>query len=384
MYIRIATKVNDRGSCVATHGKWPIRRRFLWVALGLFCLSGEPALATTDAQLREAIAKGVEGLERTQVANGEFQTYNCDATLTQCLAESSPWVTTFVVYSLSFVDDPRVPRIVARAAEFLRSRMEDQGLWRFWSRGDPWEAEVGPDVDDTACASQVLFRQGIPFPDNRAALLQLQDPSGRFYTWVDPANMSKTVRDLVERLKGERGYPAGTLNDVDCIANADALLYFADRGQEPHGVCTYVNQNVAEDRIPACSLYGPSRYVTFYTIVRAYEVGARCLAPSVPLIRRHLLEEQHSDGSWGDDADTACALASLMALGYRGRRLDRGISHLLTQQHADGSWGRKRFIELFHASDAVAAGFALESLAKYVRIRESRRFRWSRWTTGWR
>lgn len=326
-----------------------------------------PALGTqTTEKIRSAIHRGTAYLETVQLPTGGFPGENCWPDMSNCRAERSVYYATFVVYSLGVVDHPAVRSLTSRALTYIVNQMEPIGLWRFFDRDDPNHDQAGPDFDDSTLAPGVLTMHQVPVPDNLETLFGRRNAQGAFYSWVDPASIAPESRQLIDELKRLRHIPLDDLNDVDCGCNANVLWYLALKGRQAPEACDYLNGRVAARDVPHCSIYYPSPMTVFYMMTRAYREGASCLASSAEGIRQWLLELQQPDGSWGSDLETACAVASLLHLGYRGAPLDHGVNAILKQQQANGSWRRSRLFEPYHASAAVSTAVSLEALARYL------------------
>ena len=93
----------------------------------------------TAELVNRSISQGVEFLARNQLAHGEFKTllapgkhfhgdkyaFMIEST---SIFDSSPFITSLVVYSISHVQNAKVPQMVERALSFLQSEIEHGGL----------------------------------------------------------------------------------------------------------------------------------------------------------------------------------------------------------------------------------------------------------------
>ncbi len=119
-------------------------------------------------------------LEDNQLPNGEFPTYRTtiqqDSLFTKY--ESSSYITTFILYSLQFVEDSRAEWIIDEGVNYVQNEMDYPGVWRFYNKnrddiyhnGKVYEVSpqtLRPDLDDTAVASFCLKQNGaLPLPEN--------------------------------------------------------------------------------------------------------------------------------------------------------------------------------------------------------------------------
>ena len=307
-----------------------------------------------ETVLAQAIARGVKFLAKAQRPSGEFTIDVCQPWSFGlfCASQGGVWITASIVYSLDAVDDPARVAIQRNALAFLQRAMVRPGVWHFWSADGPFHRTISPDTDSSAWCAFVLRRHGVEVPDNLAQLLRFRDEEGRFYTWLDPGGITPGSWRLIQRLRQAKGHPAALANDLDCVVNVNTVASFAQHGEVLQGAYRYLNTVVERGDVPRCWLYGTSAALVYYMYARAYELGATALAPSLPLIRQRLLERQTPDGSWGDDAEQAAAVISLLIMGERGPVVERGIERLVRRQRSNGSWRRTKFIDLAPAADS--------------------------------
>ena len=112
----------------------------------------------------------------------------CDGA-SHCYLDSTPFITTFVLSSISGIKTPQSDRMRERGIAFLQTEMLPGGIWRFWTFRAPYAPILQPDLDDTVTAADVLLADGkLPF-DNREIIRRNMDSRGRFLTWL-PADPS--------------------------------------------------------------------------------------------------------------------------------------------------------------------------------------------------
>ena len=70
-------------------------------------------------------------MSRNQLPYGEFKSYMSpdDEMQEECVFDSSPFVTSLILYSLGFVEGPKVAEMKAKVLEFLKNEMEFPGIW---------------------------------------------------------------------------------------------------------------------------------------------------------------------------------------------------------------------------------------------------------------
>jgi len=338
-------------------------RLWVWLA-ALLVLSGCLSRETGDTKassaehvtvaaddIDSAMDRGLDFLQESQLGYGEFRTYACwDALMRECSVDSSQFVTTFVVYSLTGFDESEARVMSDKALVYISKQEEPGGVWRYYSFRNSNNHVLKPDVDDTSAASFLMKRSGIGFGDNRGLIEANRNGRGVFYTWLGE--------------EPER-------NNVDCAVNANVLFYF---GRDDPDVCAYINDAIISG--DNCSVYYPGRLSLFYMVSRALKNNVTCFDRSRDAIIRTTLAQRMVDGSFGGDLETALALNVLLDLGYNGEEVDLGVKNLVERQATDGSWRRGVFfIDSDHASSSaptryfgseeLTTGFAIEALKKY-------------------
>ncbi|HLC99386.1 MAG TPA: hypothetical protein VJC11_00295, partial [Patescibacteria group bacterium] len=231
------------------------------------------------------------------------------------------------------------------ALQFLLRAQDKNGLWRYWTSQNPrgrQSVKIDPDVDDLAVISSVLDLYGIKNDNARFFIDQNQNTDGLFWTWIT---------------QDEK-------NDVDCVVNANVLLYLK---QNDERVCSYINKSLQESS--SCSPYYPNAFALPYAATRAQKNGITCFQESQQIVVSQILKEQRPDGSFGDSFSTALALNTLLNVQYGGPELFRAAKHLITAQRPNGSWDRSPFFTgygLYFGSEELTTALALEGLRQIV------------------
>lgn len=296
-------------------------------------------------QLEHAISAGIDFLYQNQLPYGEFKTYACsdEEMTTDCYFDSSPFATTFVLYSTSFVDDPRVKDMKGKAISFFLDEMDSRGLWKYWtSRND---RNINPDLDDTSCISHILLKNEIPFKSNLDVILANRNNQGIFYTWVRDPHRE---------------------NDIDCVVNANVLLYLGEN-EDTKKTCGYLNDIILYNQENSCSLYYPDRLSLYYMLSRTNFNGISCLNTSRDLIVERVISMQKDDGSFGNELSTALAVNTLLNFDYHGPNVLEAIEYILGTQAEDGSWPRAVFYlgPAYYGSEELTTAISIEALARY-------------------
>ncbi|MFQ5831061.1 MAG: hypothetical protein ACE5JD_18215, partial [Candidatus Methylomirabilia bacterium] len=307
---------------------------------------------------------------------GEFKTCaSSDPALLEDVAfDSSPFVTALVVHCLDAVSGREADETRSKAIGFLESEMEPPGLWRYWSSRNEKHRSLPPDLDDTCCASYVLRRHETPLPPHRELILANRDSRGVFFTWVVPrSSLDPDLRAVVDRLTDPSALVdlvlSGGVNDIDCVVNANVLLYLGD-SEATRAASEYLVDTVLEAKESGCSLYYPDPLTFYYMLSRAYYAGARSLGPAVGPVRDRVRAMRQGDGSYGDAMNTALALCTLLHLGGPRPEMDQAFHSLIREQSEQGSWPRRALYRdqvSYYGSEELTTALCVEALATYLK-----------------
>ena len=302
---------------------------------------------TSSERLGPAVLRGLRFLHASQRPYGEFRTYASPSIdLSVAFSDSSVFVTTFVLYSITGIDSTCRKAMANKAIAFLREEMRGPGLFQYYTSKNV--QSIGFDLDDTACASAVL-RHGHSFLDdghNVGYFLENRDEAGRFYTWLGGAAVE---------------------NDIDSIVNANVVLYLGDR-DETRGAVRYLIDTIESGCESASYRYYLDDMTLYYAVSRAFAHGASSLRGTRETTIEKVLQRSKDDGSFGDDLVTACAVCSLTNFGYDGvRRLREAARYLEGRQRADGSWRRVAMFRqpaMYYGSEELTTALCLEALTQ--------------------
>src|SRR5207244_1566489 len=141
---------------------------------------------------------------------------------------------------------------------------------------------IPPDIDDTCCVSFLLAKHGHRVPSNHAVILANRDPRKLFYTWFIPRwPMPRSVdywRVALPQAIAFRRFVTffrttyASLHDVDCVVNANALLYLGESA-ELQPVVDYLIESVRAGREGACDKWYQRPFALYYALSRAYFNG---------------------------------------------------------------------------------------------------------------
>ncbi|HEX2094155.1 MAG TPA: hypothetical protein VHG28_17255 [Longimicrobiaceae bacterium] len=340
-------------------------------------------------RLDASIELGLDFLDRAQLASGEFRVFmSTDHSFHKDrVADSTPFATALVAYSLGFAGSARASRMLERAARFLRAEMEGPGAWRYWTKQHRYHSTIPPDLDDITCASCVLRRQGVAFPPNRELILANRDRRGLFYTWVVPRwplprNLDFWRVALRHWANPVKAYYFWRLNesapsDVDGVVNANVLFYLGD-GEAAGPVADYLMDIARSGREDACDKWHLNRYTFYYAVSRCFHAGISGLGAIREAAVRRIVEGAREDGAIGGSAlDTALAACALLYWGSSPPELERALRFLLAAQGPSGEWpavamyygGPRKYYGW--GSEELTTGFCIEALSHYLRSHRS-------------
>ena len=326
---------------------------------------------TVAARLDAAI----EFLAREQRPNGELPTYKTRGSALREAPEleSTPFATTYVLHSLSYLDDSAVGALTGPALDFLEAEMEPHGVWRYWPPGHPRHDVIPPDLDDTCCVSAVLRRFGRSVPDNEELVLANRNRRGLFYTWLVPRPAFTRSRPWWSVACRQAPVTPGRLAfwrltaaspwDVDGVVNANVLHHLGGR-PEARRVAAYLAGVLAAGRAASCDKWYHDECAFLYAVSRAYASGVTALEPMCEPLAVHA--ERALDGHLAP-AEVALAACTLLNLDRRGDALDRAVERLGASQSDSGGWpafGLWRDGTFVYGSEALTTGLAVEAIAR--------------------
>ncbi|MFH1409677.1 MAG: prenyltransferase/squalene oxidase repeat-containing protein [Nanoarchaeota archaeon] len=320
------------------------KRYFIFLLFVFFIFL--PACQSEEETINKAISDGITFLHENQMDSGEFATcaFIGDA-LDNCYYDGSPFITSFILYSIKDISHPHIASINQKGIQFLLSEQLPGGLWSYWTKSN--KLEIIPDIDDTSAISHILAFHDIPFEDNKELIKNNLDEQGRYQTWITKET---------------------SLHDTDCVINANVLLYLQE---ENLAACAFINEEIQNQF--DCSYYYTNVQSFYYMVARAYANGVICLEPTKATILQNLKQMQSGDGSIGSELNTALAANVFLDFNESGPDLDQAISFLLNSQRKDGSWPRDTIYKgpsgcehcIYWGADELTTAFAIEALHKY-------------------
>ncbi len=289
------------------------------------------------------LKEGIDFLYNSQLEDGEFKSYYCfDKQLNNCYFDSSPFVTTFILYSIKDISNSKISEINKIALKFLLEEQKD-GLWSYWTSKN--NKTLVSDLDDTSCTSFILRYYNQSFYENIEIINQNKDENNLYYTWINPSFE----------------------NDIDCVVNVNILLYL--QNNDPI-ICDYLNNAIINNK--NCSIYYPSKFSFYYMISRAYNNNIICFEDSKEKIIKEIINSQRKDGSVGDLLETSLALNTLINFNYKGYEIDKIVDYLILNFERVFSsknlfYSYEKNSAYFYSNDLTLSVY-LEGLNKYYKI----------------
>ena len=324
-------------------------------------------------KIEQALDAALVFLHHSQLPHGEFKTQAAEnAAMTKnCVCDSSPFSTAFVLYSISFENDARIEAMTAKGLKFLQAEMEGRGLWRYWSSRNDKHYILPPDLDDTACVSYILEQHNFA-SDNHDFLIANRRDDDLFYTWLAPrSGMPAKLKTEIRRLTRGSSLPlfsiSGTLNNVDPAVNANVLLYLGECDETRPAIRYLVtSMNNANSQIDS---YYADPMVFYYLVSRAYYRGVNPLIEASKTIRKALLARRKMDGSFGNALLTALAVCTGINFGQPRDTLMDSVNCLLQTQKRSGAWQLNPMWlgpAPFYGSEELTTALCFEALSRYI------------------
>ena len=287
-----------------------------------------------------------------------------------CLPDYSLYPALWTAHCMSFCDHPEAGHIRAAALAFVENYIEGPGLWRYWIPAQktaipPHLASntlLVPDLDDTACASALLKHSNplVRSGRNVPVILRCRDERGVFDSWIRPESPG-IVRlkawlktQLKARLKKERApeidaqatvvwqgdlmvkYPVR--REFDSVVNANVLWYLGER-PETKKAGQWLREIVYSNAEMETTEYYEDALTLHYSIARAAASGVPMMQALGPEIARKISARGEAGGMFGNEANAALALSTLLSFQAGEESLLRQCAeHLLATQRDDGSW----------------------------------------------
>jgi hypothetical protein len=342
--------------------------------------------ADRGAQIRRAIGAGVAFLAARQHSNGEIPiVFSARRDMNgELTVDPSVFPTALALHALGFL--PEAAAIRRRAAAFLLAQREEPGVWRHRARDHAGYHRLPPDVDDTACASAALEREGMAGAADARILLANRAGSGLFYTWIVPRLrwprgphgrfVLGQLRQLPALYTFFRSYSA-QWRDIDAVVNANCLFALGRfPGHEP--VVAHLLGVLRTGTEASCDKWYDSPFAVWYFFARA-------LSATAPHARELMLE-RISSATPSSTLEIALSTASALYWGVAPE--ETTIDRLLAEQRDSGAWARAALYDggrarqhdgtidesssamPYWGSEELTTAFCLEALARLLQLKE--------------
>lgn len=343
--------------------------------------------------LNTALDKAVAFLAQDQLPHGEFRTIlAADAQLKQdCEADSSPFVTSFVLYALHYIENERTTGMIKKGLDFLESEMEWPGMWRHYSSRQFKHWRIPPDLEDTACAAYTLKMYNRAVPGNENIFLRNKNEQGIFRTWLTPQYKPfKNVRQAAllllagivsrwqtripvrpEKFRKSPRYHSKSdpvpLDAIDPSNNISTLLYLGETTETRDSI-NYIKNIIINNQESGSSCFYRDNIILYYMISRAFLHSVPSLGALKKNIVERISQRYQKNETWDNDLIAALAACTLLSFRAKNTTLDKAVEHILNNQQKNGSWQRDTFYSgptEFWGSEALTTAFCIEALARY-------------------
>jgi squalene-hopene/tetraprenyl-beta-curcumene cyclase len=230
-----------------------------------------------------------------------------------------------------------------------------------------------PDVDDTAEVVLALRRVAHPNPQGVESaiarsvrwMIGMRSKNGAWGAF-DADNVQRLCRDIPFCDFGE------VIDEPSADVTAHVIEALAKEGLDQHDVTRRGTEWLLAAQEKDGSWFGRWGvnyvYGTGAALMALAENGVGSSSPAVRRAVAWLESHQNRDGGWGEDvrsyddpkwagvgdstaSQTAWALLGLIAVGERGRAVERGVQWLLETQKSDGHWDEPQFTGTGFPSD---------------------------------
>ncbi len=295
-----------------------------------------------NQELNNSINLGIDFLYNAQLKDGEFSTYSCsEKEMINCYYDSSLFVTTFVLYSINEINNPKTKEIKEKALNFLLNEQID-GVWNYFTKKSNYKLPF--DLDDTSCSSFILKQNNVIFKENIPLIKNNKNNESLYYTWIDPIRFE---------------------NDIDCAVNVNVLLYLQEN--DPN-ICSYINNAINNNE--NCSIYYPDKFALYYLISRAYKNNITCLNQTKEKIIFEILLKYKQNKTFESSLQTAFIINTLLNFEYSDKKiLEFLISNLIQNQNKNGSWNKSSFYTSLskrdYGSEELTTSISIEALNNF-------------------
>lgn len=201
-------------------------------------------------------------------------------------AGASVFITSCIAINLMGINDKKADSIRNKAANYVKSQMEQGGLWRFYPHNGLFKFNTPLDIDDTSLASYLLANEKIPFPDNRPFIYKQLVNKRNFNIWflprikfltTAPMYWLRLALDLKYSwpiffpLKGRTTAPLIAFSDTEHAVNANVILYLGKTNQTQTAINHLIEDLLFGNKHNL--FFYPGYLFTYYHISRLYETG---------------------------------------------------------------------------------------------------------------
>lgn len=306
--------------------------------------------------LIHAIRRAVDFLSFSQLPSGEFailEGHRPD--LSDGVRDSTPFIASFVIHSLDFVHDSRIPRMQDRALRFILENKEPHDwTWRYWSKNN-WKYGrlLRADVDDTCINLVSLLKNGIREGTN-TAYLPPQNQNGSFCTWIGT------------RLDG---WPP--FQTVDGVVNANIAYQLILAQKENKKLDHYLVSLLDESALHRVLRHYPAWESFYYAYSRGLALKKDPQSRTIlNRMKQYILSRYSKTGLSSTSAfRIALALNALIQCGASDHEIEPFVQFLINSQSLNGSWEAGSFyvgLSPYYGSRELTTALVAEAFGKHL------------------
>lgn len=307
-------------------------------------------------KISESLLKSIQFLCQNQDSDGYFpsgysRVYDMKKTT---VSPVSPFFTSFIMYSIGFIEFPQKNRVLSKAAFSLAEENSDS-RWRFFSKKSG--RKIDWDIDDTCCNGWILKRAGINFSNIPKWIDHCKTETGLYKTWI---------RETDE------------VNDVDCSVNANVLLYLGD-SPDGNKLLKILEKILNKGDVEKFNFYYQREVYFYYLLSRAiFENRFPDCDELKDKLRMKVTEKLNSDSEI-DHLQKSLAILTLFNIESGDIEFSgKLVGEIIKDQGFNGSWKEVYFCagstpvarpDWFWGSEAHTTAACMEAIARYAALK---------------
>ncbi len=327
----------------------------------------------------------IDFIAKEQCDNGEFKThlfFPGKADNGWIYAGPSVFITSSIAINLLLSDEQETIEIRKKAATYVKSQMEEGGLWRFYPHNGLFKFNTPQDIDDTCLASYLLSKEQIPFADNKELIYGQLVKNRNFNIWflprfkfiTKPAYWLRLLVDLKYSwpiffaLKGRTSAPLITFSDAEHAVNANAILYLGKNERSQQAINHLVEDLLFGNKHNI--YFYPGYLFVYYHVSRLYKQGISDIENTKLLVENYLTKNKEVVNE--STLHKAIALATLCNYASKLKLVDELAAELLntntTEIFSNYGYFCTKDRNMLGGSEAYTASAVVNAISLYLKM----------------